>query len=378
MKRFLPCALALALAVFTAQAQSTPEGIPAKGIAVLSENKDFGILEFTRRPLADDDILIEVEYASICHSDIHRSMGDWGETRFPLVPGHEVVGKVTQVGKNVRKFKVGDIAGVGAIVGSCRACDTCLRGEEQYCKQKVLTFHGIDFFHGNVSTQGGFSDKLVVSEHYAIRIPEGADLARVSPLLCAGITVYAPLRFTHVRAGDKVAVAGFGGLGHLAVKYAVDMGADVTVFDLSEEKRSAALAMGAKTFVNVSHPEELQGMDNAFRVIINTITKAYDPVMYLNMLQMDGDFVIVGIPSLADCPSLDLAIPARLGRKKIYGSQMGGIQETQAMIDYSVAHNIYPDVTLIPATPQAVEEAYKNVVDGKVLFRYVIDMKTLR
>lgn len=352
------------------------DSIPTKGYAISEPNGKFHPYEFKRHPVGDNEILIDILYSSVCHSDVHRAMGDWGETRYPLVPGHEIVGKVVQTGKNITKFKVGDYAGVGTIVNSCGKCDYCIRGEEQYCKQKVLTFHGIDYFNHNEHTQGGFSNNIVVDERFAVRVPENADLKRVAPLLCAGITVYAPLQFTKVRQGDKIAIAGFGGLGHLAVKYAVKLGAEVTVFDRTEAKRQAALDMGVAKYVNVNNPEELKGMDNEFRVIINTITTAYDPVMYLNMLQMDGDFVIVGIPSLKDTPKLDLAIPARLGRKKIYGSQMGGMQETQAMLDYSIANNIYPEIEMISI--DQLDEAFRKVKNGEVQFRYVIDMSLFK
>ncbi|MDO4160567.1 MAG: NAD(P)-dependent alcohol dehydrogenase [Prevotellaceae bacterium] len=357
------------------QAQDN-DSIPSKGYAMFEPEGHFKPYEFKRHPLGDDEILIDIVYSSICHSDVARALGHWGATHYPLVPGHEIVGKVTKVGKNVEKFKVGDYAGVGALVNSCGKCKYCMRGEEPYCKQKVLTFHGIDFFNNDEHTQGGFSNNLLVSEHFAVKVPDGADLKRVAPLLCAGITVYSPLQFTKVNKGDKVAVAGFGGLGHLALKYAVKMGAEVTVFDRTEAKRQAALDMGAVKYVNVNNPEELKGMDDEFMVIINSITTAYDPVMYLNMLQQDGDFVIVGIPSLEETPHLDLAVPARLGRKKIYGSQMGGIEETQRMLDYSVNNNIYPDVEMISI--DQLDNAFQKLMDGEVMFRYVIDMSTLK
>lgn len=352
------------------------DSIPSRGYAMFEPEGHFKPYDFKRHPLGDDEVLMDIVYSSICHSDVARALGHWGATRYPLVPGHEIVGKVTKVGKNVKKFKVGDYAGVGALVNSCGKCEYCLRGEEPYCKQKVLTFHGIDFFNHDEHTQGGFSNNIVVSEHFAVKVPEGADLKRVAPLLCAGITVYSPLQFTKVSKGDKVAVAGFGGLGHLALKYAVKMGAEVTVFDRTEAKRQAALDMGAVKYVNVNNPEELKGMDDEFRVIINSITTAYDPVMYLNMLQQDGDFVIVGIPSLEDTPHLDLAVPARLGRKKIYGSQMGGLEETQRMLDYSVNNNIYPDVEMISINQ--LDDAFQKLMNGEVMFRYVIDMSTLK
>lgn len=354
----------------------TAQRIPAKGYAVFEAGGKFQPYDFTRHPLGDNDILIEIEYSAICHSDIHRARGDWGATKFPLVPGHEMVGMVSKVGKNVTKFKVGDYAGVGAIVNSCGNCEYCNHGEEQYCSKKVITFAATDHFHNGEYTQGGYANNIVVGERYAVKIPKGADIKRIAPLLCAGITVYSPLQFTKVRKGDKIAVAGFGGLGHLAVKYAAKIGANVTVFDITEDKRQSALDMGAAKYVNVRDTTQLKGMENSFRVILNTIPKNYDPIMYLNMLQMDGDFIILGIPSIEETPKLSLAIPARMGRKKIYGSQMGGMPETQELVDFSVENNIYPDVEIIPI--QQLDTAFQNVVDGKVRYRYVIDMKTLK
>jgi len=362
--------------IFSASAQNSQ--IPAKGLAVLESGGKFQPYDFLRHEIGENDVLIDIEYSAICHSDIHRAMGDWGTTKFPLVPGHEMVGKVSQIGKNVTKFKVGDYAGVGAIINSCGNCDYCNRGEEQYCAKKVITFAATDHFHNNEYTQGGFANNIVVNERYAVKIPADAPLERIPPLLCAGITVYSPLQFTKVRKGDKIAVAGFGGLGHLALKYAVKLGADVTVFDVSEEKRQIALDMGAVKYVNVNNKNEFTGMENTFRVILNTIPSSYDPIAYLKMLQMDGDFVVLGIPSIDETPSISLSVVTRMGRKKIYGSQMGGMPEMQQMIDYSIANNIYPDVEIIKAEPEEIDKAFQNVKNGVVKFRYVIDMKTLK
>lgn len=376
MKKYrqLLIALSVIASIFSSFAADEVR-IPAKGYAVFEAGGKFQPYAFSRHALGENDIQITIEYSAICHSDIHRARGEWGATQFPLVPGHEIVGKVSKVGNRVNKFKVGDYAGVGAILNSCGNCSYCNLGEEQYCTRKVITFAARDHFHNHDYTQGGFSDNIVVHERYAVKIPENADMKRVAPLLCAGITVYSPLRFTRVEKGERIAVAGFGGLGHMALKYAVRLGADVTVFDITEDKRKIALEMGAAKYVNVRNEKELVGMENTFRVILNTIPAAYDPVMYLNMLQMDGDFIILGIPAVDATPSLSLAVPARMGRKKIYGSQMGGMPEMQEMIDFSVAHGIYPDVEVIPV--EKIDEAFQNIVDGKVLFRYVIDMKTL-
>jgi uncharacterized zinc-type alcohol dehydrogenase-like protein len=320
-------------------------------------------------------VLIETLYAGICHSDIHHAHEDWRKETYPMVPGHEIAGLVVQVGKNVSKFKVGDYAGVGCLVNSCGECEYCKKGDEQYCDKRVLTYASKDIFHNNELTQGGYSNNIVVSEKFTIKIPKTAQLEKVAPLLCAGITTYSPLKFTHVKKGDKVAIAGFGGLGHMAVQYAVAFGAEVTVFDITENKRQDALKMGAVKYVNVRNPEELKGLDSSFRVIISTIPAKYDPAMYLKMLKMDGDMVVLGLPAKENTPSVDIGTMIWQARRKIYGSQIGGISETQEMLDYSVANNIYPKVEIIPI--QKLDEAYRKVLDGEVRFRYVIDMKSL-
>jgi uncharacterized zinc-type alcohol dehydrogenase-like protein len=293
-----------------------------------------------------------------------------------MVPGHEIAGQVVQVGKNVTKFKVGDYAGVGCMVNSCGKCKFCKLGLEQYCDKRVLTYASKDIYHDGELTQGGYSDNIVVSENFAIKVPKNAQIEKVAPLLCAGITTFSPLKFTHVKKGDKVAVAGYGGLGHMAVQYAVAFGAEVTVFDITEEKRQDAKDMGAVKYVNVNNPEELKGLENGFRVIIDTIPAKYDPAMYLKMLDLDGDMVVLGLPSKENTPSVSISTLVWSARRKIYGSQIGGIRETQEMLDYSVAHNIYPRVEVVPVNK--IDEAYKNVLDGKVKFRYVIDMSTLK
>jgi uncharacterized zinc-type alcohol dehydrogenase-like protein len=295
-----------------------------------------------------------------------------------MVPGHEIAGRVVKVGKGVTKFKVGDFAGVGCLVNACGVCEHCQKGEEQYCdnNKRVMTYAGTDYFHGDVPTQGGYSDNMVLSERYAIKIPKDAQMEKVAPLLCAGITTYSPLQLAHLAAGDKVAIAGFGGLGHMAVQYAVALGAEVTVFDITENKRKDALEMGAKRYVNVTRQAEMKGLDNQFRVVISTIPARYEPAQYLKMLKVDGEMVILGLPATAETPSIDLATLVWFARRKVYGSQIGGIRETQEMMDYSVKNNLYPRVELIPI--QKLDEAYRKVLAGEVKFRYVIDMKTLR
>jgi len=355
-------------------AQDVP--IQCKGYALFAKDGKFTPYEFQRHSVGSNDVLVEILYAGICHSDLHHSHGDWREETYPMVPGHEIAGRIIQIGKNVTKFKVGDFAGVGCLVNSCGECEYCKNGEEQYCTKRVLTYACIDPYHNNELTQGGYSKNIVVSEKFAIKIPNNAQIEKVAPLLCAGITTYSPIKFTHITKGDSVAVAGFGGLGHMAVQYAVALGARVTVFDITEEKRKDALGMGAVKYVNVNNPQEMKGLEDSYRVIISTIPSSYDPAMYLKMLKMDGEMVVLGLPAKQNTPSLAISTLVSSSRRKIYGSQIGGIPETQEMLNYSVAHNIYPRVEIIPI--QKLDEAYKKVLAGEVKFRYVVDMSTLK
>lgn len=350
--------------------------VSSKGYAVFTKDGKFEPYEFTRHPVGDHDVLIDILYAGICHSDIHHARAEWRDEKYPMVPGHEIAGRVTQVGRSVTKLRVGDYAGVGCLVNSCGECEYCRRDEEQYCDQRrVMTYASADPFHGGELTQGGYSNNIVLSEKFAIKVPATAHIERVAPLLCAGITTYSPIEFTRIAAGDPVAVAGFGGLGHMALQYAVARKAKVTVFDVSEDKRQDASKMGAVQYVNVTKPEEMKGLENSFRVILSTIPAKYDPIAYVKMLRMDGELVVLGLPATADTPSVDLATLLFNSRRKLYGSQIGGIRETQEMLDYSVANDLYPHVEVIPVTQ--IDEAYENVVAGKVKFRYVIDMKTM-
>ena len=376
MKQIVYLAIVMSVAFSTFVFAQGDSRIPSKGYALFSKDGNFTPYEFTRHAVGNNDVLIEILYAGICHSDLHHAREDWRKETYPMVPGYEIAGRVVKVGKNVTKLKVGDFAGVGCLVNSCGDCEHCRKGEEQYCDKRVLTYASKDIYHNNEMTQGGYSNNIVVSEKFAIKVPKYAQLEKVAPLLCAGITTYSPIKFTKVMKGDKVAVAGFGGLGHMAVLYAVALGAQVTVFDITEEKRQDAMKMGAVNYFNVRNPEELKGLDNSFRVIISTIPAKYDPAMYLKMLKLDGELVILGLPAKADTPSVDIGTLIWQARRKIYGSQIGGIRETQEMLDYSVANNIYPRVEIIPI--QKLDEAYQKVLAGEVNFRYVIDMSTLK
>lgn len=357
----------------------TEVGVRTKGFAVFGNDGQFRPYEFTRHDVGDNEIQIEILYAGICHSDIHHVREDWGPETYPMVPGHEIAGRVVKVGRNVTKFKVGDYAGIGCMIGSCRHCEACEHDLEQYCEEgAVMTYHDIDRYNGDEPTQGGYSDNYVVAEDFAIKIPANAELDKVAPLLCAGITTYSPIRYAGVKKSDKVGVAGFGGLGHLAVKYLVAIGAEVTVFDVTEEKRADAARMGASRYVNVNNQDELKGLAKQYDFILSTIPARYDPVMYVKMLKLNGQFGVVGIPSAANMPNIPLNAIVTNSHRRIFGSQIGGVRETQEMLDYSVANGIYPEVEIIPADGKTITEAYQKVVDGKVKFRYVIDMKSMK
>jgi len=374
-KIYLSILMAITLSV-TVSAQDNR--IPAKGFAVFSGDGQFKPYEFTRHAVGDNDIEIKILYAGICHSDLHHVRQDWGKEEFPMVPGHEIAGRVVKIGKNVTKFKVGDLAGIGCMVNSCGECEFCKEDKEQYCKGVVMTYHGHDQFHNNERTQGGYSNNIVLTENFAIKIPANAKIEKVAPLLCAGITTYSPIHAVGVKKGDKVGVAGFGGLGHMAVQYMVALGAEVTVFDITEDKRVAAKRLGAVRYVNVNNPEDLKGLDNTMSFIISTIPQKYDPSIYMKMLKLDGQLCIVGLPATVNAPSIRIDQFVWQGGRKVFGSQIGGIKETQEMLDYSVANNIYPEVEIIKADGTAITDAYQKVLEGKVKFRYVIDISTLK
>lgn len=349
--------------------------IPAKGLAVLSKGGTFQPYEFTRHAVGEKDILLKILYVGLCHTDIHAVREDFGKSHYPMVPGHEIVGEVIQIGKEVTKFQVGDYVGVGCMVNACRKCSSCGEHQEQFCKQgTIYTYNSIDVYHDGEVTQGGYADNLVVSEAFALKIPKNADLKRVAPLLCAGITTYSPIRFSQVQKGDRVGVAGFGGVGHMAVQYAAKLGAEVIVFDITEEKRADALRLGAKRYVNVFEEKNLEELEDSFDFIISTVSANYDPMMYVRMLKRGGEMAIVGLPPHTEINVVSLVTQAN---RKVYGSLIGGIAETQEMLDFSIANGIYPEVEMIPANPESVEQAYRNILAGKVKFRYVMDMKTL-
>lgn len=346
--------------------------INAKGYAVHSKTDTFKQFEFSRHAMGDNDILIEIMYAGICHSDIHSARSEWHDGIYPMVPGHEIAGKVVAVGKNVSKFKVGDYAGVGCMVNSCGECEACKASYEQFCEKglMVTTYDCKDHFHNNEPTYGGYSNNIVVSEKFAVNVPNDAPLDKVAPLLCAGITTYSPLKFSKVKKGDRVGVAGFGGLGSMAVKYAVNMGAEVYVFARNDRKKKEALDMGAKDLFTST-----KNININFDFIISTIPTLYDINNYIELLKYGGEMAIVGLPPSDVNQTINAARLIFAGGKKVYGSMIGGIKETQEMLDFSLKYKIYPETEIISANQ--IDEAYEKLTTGKAKFRYVIDMKTL-
>lgn len=343
--------------------------IQSKGYAMLSKDSRFTPYEFTRHSIGDHDILIKILYAGICHSDIHTARSEWGEAVYPCVPGHEIAGEVVAVGKKVSKFKVGDYAGVGCMVNSCGECETCKISQEQFCQKAVFTYNSVDIYHGNENTYGGYSNNIVVSERFAICVPKDAPMEKVAPLLCAGITTYSPLKFSKVKEGTKVGVAGFGGLGMMAVKYAVKMGAKVSVFARNENKKAEALQMGVSGFYTSTDKNLVK---ERFDLILSTIPTPYNPVEYMELLKFGGELSIVGLPPYEVAPKISVIDIVYKAGKKVYGSMIGGIAETQEMLDFSLKHKIYPETELIQV--HEIDKAYENLTSGKAKFRYVIDM----
>jgi alcohol dehydrogenase (NADP+) len=329
-----------------------------------------------RRALGPHDVLLDVLYCGICHSDIHQASNEWPNavpTTYPVVPGHEIIGRVRAVGNQVTKFRVNDIGGVGCMVDSCRACDNCLSDREQNCLNgTTFTYNSPDKVSGGL-TYGGYSDKMVVKEHFVVRIPPGVDLPAMAPLLCAGITTFSPMRHWKVEPGQRVGVIGFGGLGHMAVKLAVAHRADVTVFTTTPGKISDARKMGARDAVLWSDEAGMKRYMNQFDLMISTVPRAYPMQQFMNMLQLDGTLVNVG--ALEQLKDLD-GMLIGFGRKSLAGSMIGGIAETQEVIDYCVARNIKADIELI--RPDQINEAFDRVVKKDVRYRFVIDMTSLK
>lgn len=343
-----------------------------RGLAALFKNAPLTPYTFTRRELRPNDIAIEIKFAGICHSDIHQVKEEWGGALFPMVPGHEISGVVSAVGSAVTKFAVGDLAGVGVFIDSCRDCTNCAKGLEQYCENGMTpTYNGFER-DGVTPTMGGYSDGYVVDENYAVRIPRNLDLAAVAPLLCAGITLYSPLKHWKTGPGKKVAIMGLGGLGHMGVKFAHALGAEVTVLSHSPVKESDARNLGADHFVVTTDPDQLKLVKGKFDLILDTVSAEHDINQYLSLLTTDGTLVVIGLPGV---PFALQAGSLLSGRRSMAGSMIGGISEIQEMLDFCGEKKIVSEIELI--TADYVNTAYERTVRSDVRFRFVIDIATL-
>jgi alcohol dehydrogenase (NADP+) len=346
--------------------------IPVHGYASKQAKGQLTLYEFERREPRDHDVVIDIQYCGICHSDIHQVSDEWGGSTFPMVPGHEIAGVVSQVGTNVSHYKVGERVGVGCFVDSCRKCSPCRDGLEQYCIEGcTLTYNGFER-DGKTPTQGGYSNKIVVNDDYVLKIPNGLPLPRAAPLMCAGVTLYSPLMHWNAGPGKKVGIIGLGGLGHMGIKIAHALGAEVTVLSHSLHKQEDGRRMGADHFLATSDPMTFEKLKGSFDMIINTVSVELDMNSYLNLLRLDGTMVIVGLPEK------ELSFGASSltnARRRLAGSVIGGIQETQEMLEFCDKHKIYCDIELTPI--QRVNEAYQRVVNSDVKYRFVIDMKSL-
>ncbi len=342
------------------------------GYAAHASEKPLEPYHFERRALRDEDVSIEILYCGVCHSDLHTAENDWGWTQYPVVPGHEIVGRVLEVGSGVTKYKVGDHVAVGCMVDSCLSCDQCHQGEEQFCREGMVgTYTGQDRISGEL-TQGGYSKHIVVREEFVLRVPKGLDLAKCAPILCAGITTYSPLRTWNVGPGSRVAVIGLGGLGHMAIKIAAAMGAHVTAISRSDKKKQQVLSYGAKELLVSSDEAAMQAHANQFDLIINTIPVKHDFTPYMPLLDIDGTQVLVGqVGELAESNS----VPMLLGRRRVAGSLIGGIAQTQEILDFCALHNILPEVEMIKM--DEINDAFDKLKQGDMASRFVIDMSSL-
>ena len=346
--------------------------LPSKGYAAMAATEKLVPFDFDRRKPREHDVVVEILYCGICHTDLHFIRNDWGMSLYPLVPGHEIVGRVTQVGDHVHKFKAGDTVGIGCLVDSCRECQSCRDGLEQYCEKGfVLTYSGLEK-DGKTVTYGGYSNQIVCDEDFVLRVSDKLPLQGVAPLLCAGITTWSPLRHWKVEAGQRVGVIGLGGLGHMGVKFAVSLGAEVTVLSTSPSKEEDAKRLGAYQFVLTTDDEQVNRVGGYFDFILDTLAANHDHSQYVNMLKRDGTMVIVGLPNEpAHLPSF----PMIFQRRSFAGSLIGGIAETQEMLDYCAEHGITADVEVIDI--QDINTALDRLEKADVKYRFVIDMATL-
>jgi uncharacterized zinc-type alcohol dehydrogenase-like protein len=344
-----------------------------KARAVFGPTEKFQSTTIDRREIGPKDVLIEIKYAGICHSDIHTARGDWGEIEYPLVPGHEIAGIVAEVGSEVTKHAVGDRVGVGCLVNSCGTCDNCQKGLEQYCLNgSTATYNGVNEYGTGERTQGGYSTHIVVTEDFVLKIPEGIALENAAPLLCAGITTFSPLRHWGAGPGKKVAVIGLGGLGHMAVKLAHAMGAEVTVLSRSLSKKEDGLKLGADHYYATEDAQTFEDLKGTFDLIINTVSAKIDLDQFLSLLAVDGAVVNVGAPPEPLSLQVFSLIP---GRKSFAGSMIGGIPETQEMLDFCAEHGIGAEIEVI--TADEIDEAWERVLASDVRYRFVIDTATI-
>ncbi|PTQ71456.1 NAD(P)-dependent alcohol dehydrogenase [Pseudomonas sp. GV071] len=342
------------------------------GYAAQTAKSPLAPFNFERRALRPNDVAMEILYCGVCHSDLHQARDDWGFSTFPIVPGHEIVGRVTEIGSAVKRYKVGDAVAVGCMVDSCQECDQCRKGEEQLCRQaNTQTYNSRDRIT-KAPTYGGYSKHLVVREEFVLRVPDALDLAKAAPLLCAGITTYSPLRTWNVGPGSRVGVIGLGGLGHMAVKLAAGMGAQVTVLSRSPDKEADALALGADNLLVSSDKEAMKKAASSFDLIIDTVPVRHDVSPYMALLDVDGTLVIVGQIGPID---QQLTLPFVLGRRRLAGSPIGGIAETQEMLDFCARKNILPDCEMIRM--DEINEAFERMERSDVRYRFVIDMASL-
>ena len=346
--------------------------VPAKGYAAQSAETKLAPWAFERRAVGPHDVQIEILYCGVCHTDVHLLHNDWGPGVFPMVPGHEIVGRVTAVGAHARKFNVGDLAGIGVMVDSCRACADCQAGQEQFCQvSAVQTYNSVH--HDGQPAYGGYSNNYVANEDFVHRISEKLDLAAVAPLLCAGITTYSPLRRWKVGPGHQLAVVGLGGLGHMGVKFGVAFGAEVTVLSTSESKREDAKSLGAHHFVVTKNAEEVAAVTGTFDFILDTVAANHDVSLYLPLLRTNGTYITVGMPVE---PLHVSSFLLSGGNRTVTGSGAGGLPETQQMLDYCAEHNIVSDIELIDI--QHIDVAFERMLKGDVRYRFVIDMASLK
>ena len=344
------------------------------GFAAQDANSPLAPFQFERRQLRADDVKIDILYSGVCHSDLHQARNDWKVAKYPMVPGHEIVGRVTAIGSAVEKYQVGDLVGVGCLVDSCRTCPSCQQGLEQYCEGgNVPTYNGQDR-HDQLPTFGGYSTSIVSSEDFVIKIPEHLDVSAVPPLLCAGITTWSPLKHWNVGKGSKVAVVGLGGLGHMAIKLAHALGAEVTLFTRSANKIEDAKKLGADHVIMSNDNEQMKAVNNTFDLIIDTVPNVHDLNPYIPTLHLNGTLVLVGY--LGKLDSMLNISPMIRGRKSIAGSLIGGIKETQELLDFCGEHNITSEVELIQM--QEINEAFTRMENSDVKYRFVIDMQSLK